>query len=151
MNKILDTIKNVYSGKLGFHAHDNLLNASVKTTDSTYHGVELVDGTMGGIGRGSGNAKTELLISHTILCNQTKYDILPCLEYIDEWIVPYKKSHVLYLITGMYSMHVNYAIELIEKYNETFKKSYEILMTVYKNGKHSFFDPGYLENLVKNE
>jgi 4-hydroxy 2-oxovalerate aldolase len=148
MNKILDTIKNVYSGKLGFHAHDNLLNASVKTTDSTYHGVELVDGTMGGIGRGSGNAKIELLISHTVLCNQTKYNILPCLEYIDKWVVSYKKSHVLYLITGMYSIHVNYAIELMEKYNETFMRSYDILMTVYKNEKHSFFDPGYLESLV---
>jgi len=54
----------------------------------------------------------------------------------------------LYLITGMYSMHVNYAIELIEKYNETFMRSYEILMTVYKNEKHGFFDPGYLEKLV---
>ena len=48
----------------------------------------------------------------------------------------------------MYSMHVNYAIELIEKYNETFMKSYEILMKVYKDEKHSFFDPGYLESLV---
>lgn len=147
MNYILDVIKKSYNGKIGFHAHDNLLNATVKSIDSYYNGVSMIDGTMGGIGRGSGNAKTELLIAHTIMKNKDGYDLLPILEYCEKWIGSYKNNHVLYFITGMYSMHVNYAIVLIEKYNFTFSKCFNILMHVLKESKHNFFDGNYLSSV----
>jgi 4-hydroxy 2-oxovalerate aldolase len=147
MKGILDVIKSVYSGKIGFHAHDNLLNATVKSIDSYYNGVSIVDGTMSGIGRGSGNAKTELLIAHTILKNKDGYNLLPVLEYCEKWIGSYKNNHVLYFITGMYSMHVNYAITLIEKYDFTFSKCFKILMHVLKENKHHFFDGKYLQSV----
>jgi 4-hydroxy 2-oxovalerate aldolase len=147
MNYILDVIKKNYTGEIGFHAHDNLLNATVKSIDSYYNGVSIVDGTMGGIGRGSGNAKTELLIAHTIMKNKEGYDLLPVLEYCEKWIGSYKNNHVLYFITGMYSMHVNYAITLIEKYDFEFSKCYNVLMHIYKNNKHNFFDAKYLQSV----
>jgi 4-hydroxy 2-oxovalerate aldolase len=147
MNYILDVIKKSYDGKIGFHAHDNLLNATVKSIDSYYNGVSIIDGTMGGIGRGSGNAKTELLVAHTIMKNKDGYNLLPILEYCEKWIGSYKNNHVLYFITGMYSMHVNYAITLIEKYDFTFSKCFNILMHVLKENKHNFFDGKYLQSV----
>jgi 4-hydroxy 2-oxovalerate aldolase len=149
MNYILDVIKKSYDGKIGFHAHDNLLNATVKSIDSYYNGVSIIDGTMGGIGRGSGNAKTELLIAHTIMKDKDEYQLLPVLEYCEKWIGSYKNNHVLYFITGMYSMHVNYAITLIEKYDFTFSKCFNILMYVFNENKHNFFDGKYLESVCK--
>ena len=107
----------------------------------------MIDGTMGGIGRGSGNAKTELLIAHTIMKNKDGYNLLPILEYCEKWIGTYKNNHVLYFITGMYSMHVNYAIVLIEKYDFTFSKCFNILMHVFKESKHNFFDGNYLSSV----
>ncbi len=149
MNYILDVIKKTYDGKIGFHAHDNLLNATVKSIDSYYNGVSIIDGTMGGIGRGSGNAKTELLIAHTIMKDKDEYQLLPVLEYCEKWIGSYKNNHVLYFITGMYSMHVNYAITLIEKYDFTFSKCFSILMHVFNENKHNFFDGKYLESVCE--
>ena len=119
----------------------------MKSIDSYYNGVSIVDGTMGGIGRGSGNAKTELLIAHVIMKNREGCDLLPLLEYCEKWISSYKNNHVLYFITGMYSMHVNYAITLIEKYDFKFSKCYNVLMHVYKNNKHNFFDGKYLQSV----
>jgi len=147
MQKILATIKAVYQGKLGFHAHDNLLNASVKTIDAMYNGCAIVDSTIGGLGRGSGNAKTELIIAHFLMSGGTKYDIYPILEYGEKWITTYKQNHVLYFITGMYSMHVNYAIQLIEKYKLTFRQCYDILLEIVKQEKHHFFDAAFLNKL----
>ena len=44
-------------------------------------------------------------------------------------------------------MHVNYAITLIEKYDFEFSKCYNVLMHVYKNNKHNFFDAKYLQSV----
>jgi 4-hydroxy 2-oxovalerate aldolase len=140
MQKILTTMKSVYQGKLGFHAHDNLLNASVKTIDAMYNGCAIVDSTIGGLGRGSGNAKTELVIAHFLMSGGTKYDIYPILEYGEKWITTYKQNHVLYFITGMYSMHVNYAIHLIERYSLTLRQCFDALMEIVRLEKHHFFD-----------
>jgi 4-hydroxy 2-oxovalerate aldolase len=147
MNAILTTIKNNYPGKVGFHAHDNLLNASVKTIDAMYNGCDIVDATIGGLGRGSGNAKTELVIAHLLMAGDSTYDILPVLEYGEKWVSTYKQNHVLYFITGMYSMHVNYAITLIEKYTLSLKQCYDILLEIVKMDKHHFFDATFLHNL----
>jgi len=37
--------------------------------------------------------------------------------YADKWVESYKKSGIPYLLSGMMSMHVNYAIEVIEKHD----------------------------------
>jgi 4-hydroxy 2-oxovalerate aldolase len=147
VKQILELLKNNYSGKIGFHAHDNLLNATVKSIDAWYNGADIVDGTIGGLGRGSGNAKTELLIAHMLMKKDLRYGLFPVLEYGEKWIGTYKKNHVLYFITGMYSMHVNYAIELIETYDLPFSRCYEILIKIAEENKHHFFDAKLLKQL----
>jgi len=151
MQHILSTMKSVYTGKIGFHAHDNLLNASVKTIDAMYNGCDIVDTTIGGLGRGSGNAKTELVIAHFLMSGKTTYDIFPVLEYGEKWVNTYKQNHVLYFITGMHSMHVNYAIHLIEKYSLTLKQCYDVLLEVVQLGKHHFFDATVLRSLCDRQ
>lgn len=146
--KIIGVLKEHYPHPLGFHAHDNLLNATVKSIDAFYEGMDIVDATIGGLGRGSGNAKTELLIAHTLMKGHTKYELFPVLEYGDKYVQTYKTNHVLYFITGMYSMHVNYAIKLIEDYTLSLKVCYDVLLRIYKNGKHNFFDNRYLTATV---
>jgi 4-hydroxy 2-oxovalerate aldolase len=86
--------------KVGFHAHDNLRNATDK---SLYSGAYIIDSTMNGIGRGVGNARTELIVDHKI----------PCFEFIHKHMsVP--KLELLCILTAEKSIHVNYAIELAE-------------------------------------
>jgi len=140
MRKILATMKQYYSGPIGFHAHDNLQNASIKSIDSLYNGASIVDVTFGGYGRGSGNAKAELVIAHMIMSGVEKYALLPALIYADKYVQKYHLSGVVYLLTGMWSMHVNYAIEVIEKHNHLpIETVYEKFQDIVRHGKHNFY------------
>ena len=140
MRKILSTLKQYYNGFLGFHAHDNLQNASIKSIDALYNGASIVDVTFGGYGRGSGNAKTELLLAHMIMSESDRYRLLPALIYSDKYIQKYHLSGIIYLLSGMYSMHVNYATEVIEKHhNLPIETVYTIFQTIVKEDKHNFY------------
>ncbi|MCG2590785.1 hypothetical protein [Rhodohalobacter sulfatireducens] len=49
--------------KLGFHGHNNLEMALANTLAAIEEGVNIVDSTVTGMGRGAGNLKTELLLT----------------------------------------------------------------------------------------
>ena len=51
------------SCKIGFHGHNNLELALINTLTAIEHGVEMIDSTILGMGRGAGNVKTELMLS----------------------------------------------------------------------------------------
>lgn len=135
MRQILANIKKYYDGKIGFHAHDNLKNASVKAIDALYNGADIVDVTFGGFGRGSGNAKSEYVLAHF-----EDRKLLPALLYTDKWIQSYKESGVPYLLSGLKSMHVNYAIEVIEKHeNITMQQVWDVFNKIVEMDKHHFY------------
>jgi 4-hydroxy 2-oxovalerate aldolase len=138
MRNILLNIKKYYNGKIGFHGHDNLNNASVKAIDALYNGADIVDVTFNGFGRGSGNAKSEYVLAH--FQDTEKYKLLPSLIYTDKWIESYKNSGIPYLLTGLKSMHVNYAIEVIEKHdNITIEQVWDVFNKIIKMDKHHFY------------
>jgi len=60
---IICIMKRHWSGELGFHAHDNKGMALANALTAVEDGVEWVDGTVCGMGRGAGNARTEYLLS----------------------------------------------------------------------------------------
>ncbi|MDA9287094.1 aldolase catalytic domain-containing protein [Schleiferiaceae bacterium] len=63
---VRSTIKMVRSKTsvaLGFHGHNNLELALANTLAAIEEGVEIVDATVTGMGRGAGNLKTELLLT----------------------------------------------------------------------------------------
>ncbi|QRQ61199.1 aldolase catalytic domain-containing protein [Sphingobacterium multivorum] len=73
---VIDTIALVKSHlnvKLGFHGHNNLELALINTLTAIDHGVEIVDSTVTGMGRGAGNLKTELLL--TAFNNRFNFDV----------------------------------------------------------------------------
>ena len=49
--------------KLGFHGHNNLEMALANTLTAIDEGIDIVDATITGMGRGAGNLKTELLLT----------------------------------------------------------------------------------------
>lgn len=49
--------------KLGFHGHNNLEMALANTLTAIDLGVDIIDSTITGMGRGAGNLKTELLLT----------------------------------------------------------------------------------------
>ena len=60
-NTIL-SIKKGWSGKVGFHAHDNKGQAITNCLTAIDNHIDIIDSTVLGMGRGAGNAKTESLL-----------------------------------------------------------------------------------------
>ncbi len=50
--------------KLGFHGHNNLQLALINSLTALENGVEIIDATILGMGRGAGNLNTELLLTY---------------------------------------------------------------------------------------
>lgn len=64
IDKLFSTYRKPKNLRLGFHAHDNLSLAFANTLTAIKHGVDIVDSTLLGMGRGAGNLKTELILQY---------------------------------------------------------------------------------------
>lgn len=110
--------------KVGFHAHDNMSNATCKALYSLKYGVEIIDGCILGYGRGSGNAKTELIMMDLNKNHCRTYNFINILEYGDNHIINYKDCrnnlcyNVVYALSSYFGCHVTYAIDIIEIYDK---------------------------------
>ncbi len=60
---IIELVRSKSNAKLGFHGHNNLEMALANTLVAIDEGVDMVDATITGMGRGAGNLKTELLLT----------------------------------------------------------------------------------------
>src|SRR5699024_715597 len=63
VKRVAEQLKPRLDCQLGFHGHNNLETALTNTLAALKAGVEYVDGTILGMGRGAGNLKTELLLT----------------------------------------------------------------------------------------
>lgn len=59
---------------VGFHGHDNLGMANINTITAAKAGATVLDGTLNGIGRGSGNAQLESLASVIKMVDTDRFD-----------------------------------------------------------------------------
>jgi len=93
--------------QIGFHAHNAQQLAFANTIESIVKGVNFVDGTMYGLGRGAGNCPLELLLG---FINNPKFDIVPVLEVISKHILPLQNElhwgyHIPYMLSGLLDKH----------------------------------------------
>src|SRR5690606_15324869 len=61
--EIMNIVKSKTNVPLGFHGHNNLELGLINTLTAIENGVDIVDATITGMGRGAGNLKTELLLT----------------------------------------------------------------------------------------
>lgn len=105
--------------KIGFHAHNSLQMAFANTLEAIHCGVQLVDCTFYGMGRGAGNLPTEIILLYMELLGKSKYNVIPVLSCIDNYFLPIRKKYewgyqLPFMLSGMYKCHPDYAKKLIE-------------------------------------
>jgi len=102
---------------MGFHSHNNQQISFALTM----HFVELlaesersaiVDASLCGMGRGAGNATTELVASYLDRKQNGNYDMDAILDAIDTYMEPFREAYTWgystpYFVAGMYQCHVN--------------------------------------------
>jgi 4-hydroxy 2-oxovalerate aldolase len=100
---------------LGIHTHNNQQLAFANTIEAIIAGVNRLDATLYGMGRGAGNCPLELLLS---FLKNPKFDIRPLIEVIQEIFIPMKTEiewgyHIPYLITGVLNEHPRSAMKIM--------------------------------------
>lgn len=93
--------------ELGFHAHNNQQLAFSNTQQAIIDGVNLLDATINGIGRGAGNCNLELLLN---FLKNPKFDVRPIYKVIQEHFVPLREEiewgfNDIYGISGHLNQH----------------------------------------------
>ena len=98
---------------LGFHAHNNQQLAFANTQQAIIDGVNLLDATINGIGRGAGNCNMELLLN---FLKNPKFDVAPLYKTIQEHFVPLREViewgfNDIYGISGHLNQHPRAAMK----------------------------------------
>ncbi len=99
--------------ELGFHAHNNQQLAFSNTQQAIIDGVNLLDATVNGIGRGAGNCNLELLLN---FLKNPKFDVRPIYKVIQEHFVPLRQEiewgfNDIYGISGHLNQHPREAMK----------------------------------------
>ncbi|MBN2211591.1 MAG: aldolase catalytic domain-containing protein [Sedimentisphaerales bacterium] len=100
--------------QIGIHAHNNLQLAFANTIEAIICGVNRLDATFNGIGRGAGNCPLELLLS---FLRNPKFHLRPILECIQKEFIPLRGEIewgyiIPYMITAHFNRHPRSAIQL---------------------------------------
>lgn len=132
MARVVDVYKEYadkYGKKLGIHAHDNQRLAFANTIECVGDGVDFLDGTYSGMGRGAGNCTVENLLA---FLHNPKYNLYPVLKFNETYMTKLKEDGIMwgydlqYLVTGMLNQHPRTAIafttEKRKDYSEFFKE-----------------------------
>ncbi|MBT8339169.1 MAG: nucleoid-structuring protein H-NS [Desulfatitalea sp.] len=117
----IDTLSKKYMEALpdktiGIHCHNNQQLAFANTISAIINGVNYLDGSLYGIGRGAGNCPLELLVS---FLKNPKFRVRPLIEVIESQIIPWTKRidwgyYIPYMITGVLNQHPRSAMAHME-------------------------------------
>ncbi len=124
IKEIVKALRSHWSGQLGIHAHNNRGLALSNTLEAIEFGVEWIDSTITGIGRGPGNTLTEELILETRqkqLNTRNNLNLVPLIKIINNHFLPMKNKYswgtnIFYYLASKYSIHPAYIQAMLKDY-----------------------------------
>jgi 4-hydroxy 2-oxovalerate aldolase len=101
---------------IGIHCHNNQQLAFANTISAIISGINYLDGSLYGIGRGAGNCPLELLVS---FLKNPKFKVRPLIEAIEAEILPWTEKidwgyYIPYMVTGTMNQHPRTAMAHME-------------------------------------
>lgn len=157
--KILDSTldKNI---KLGFHSHNNQQMAFANTITFVNYFADLdrdiiVDSSLCGMGRGAGNATTELVANFLNRKYHKNYDMNQVLDAIDTYMKGFELNYkwgysIPYFIAGINCCHVNNIAYLIDHHNTSAKDMRNIIESLSAEERlkydYDLLESKYVEN-----
>jgi len=117
LSDIISEIKKLTNVPLGFHGHNNLELALINTITAIKEGVEFIDSTIMGMGRGAGNLKTELLLTYLSKSLNLKVNFDSLGKLVEEFQVLMDQYHwgtnLPYMISGISNLPQKQVMEWI--------------------------------------
>ena len=144
-----------HSVDIGFHAHNNQQLAFALCI----HFIDLlkdsersimVDSSLSGMGRGAGNATTELVTSFINRKHHGNYDLNAVMDAIDIYMTGYHEKYewgysTKYFIAGMYQCHVNNIAYLLNNHRTNARDMRSIIESLSVSERRKY-DYDLLEN-----
>lgn len=141
--------------KIGLHSHDNLglscalAERMIELSDVSNRDI-IIDGSLFGMGRGAGNAKTELLAAYINKHNNGKYNIFKLLETIEKYISPITSEikwgyDLPMYICGIKHAHVDNVYHLKNEYGCSSAEMYNII-ELLKENQRTRYGKNYLKD-----
>ncbi len=123
--------------KMGFHSHNNqqlsfALSMHFVKMMKTLRRACIVDSSLCGMGRGAGNATTELVASYLNRKQHANYDMNAIMDAIDTYMESFQENYkwgysTPYFIAGLYCCHVN-NIAYLQKNHRTNARDMRIII-----------------------
>lgn len=117
-----------YNKQLGIHAHNNQQLAFANTIEACGDGVDWLDATYNGMGRGAGNCFMENLLA---FLKNPKYKVYETLKFIEKHMLQLKKDGVVwgydvpYLVTGYLNQHPRAAMAFSKDKRTDYSKFFD--------------------------
>jgi 4-hydroxy 2-oxovalerate aldolase len=148
-------IRNYFSGKIGIHAHDNQGMAFTNTLAAIEAGVDFVDSTIMGMGRGAGNLKTEQLLPY-LYFNDKIEDLNPSevLDVIDKHFIPLHQEYrwgwdYTYMLSALKNIHPTYCQNLRSTKQYSIEQISGILSGIKQENRKKFSEEALTNSLEK--
>jgi len=141
--------------KVGFHPHNNLQMAFANTVEAIRCGVNIIDGSVYGMGRGAGNLPIESVVAYFESILKDQYNVVPLLNIIDEYFTELYREYqwgykLPYMISGIYKCHPYFADDLISRREYTIEDIWRILGHINRLNPVGF-DRGIVDDIIKKE
>lgn len=117
-----------YGKQLGIHAHNNQQLAFANTIEAVGDGVDWLDATYAGMGRGAGNCAMELLLG---FLHNPKYNNFYVIQFIEKYMNKLKEDGVVwgfdlqYMMTGLLNQHPRAAIQFTKDKRKDYAEFYK--------------------------
>jgi 4-hydroxy 2-oxovalerate aldolase len=121
VSKLMTQLRKHYSGPVGIHTHDNQGLAFANSLRAIHDGIEYIDSTLTGMGRGAGNLSTEqiLLWLQNRSDQKESYHSSKVLDVIHDYYGPLRDRfkwgfNYVYMLSGLNNTHPVYCMELCD-------------------------------------
>ena len=117
-SRIVSLLREHWQGDLGIHTHDNMGLGLANTLRAHADGVDWLDSTVTGMGRGPGNARTEELAIEVAALRKSTPNLVPLMTLIRKHFGPMKEhygwgTNPYYYLAGKYGIHPTYIQEML--------------------------------------
>jgi len=143
------SLREHWTGQLGFHAHNNMEKALENTLKALEHGVSWVDATVLGMGRGPGNTHTDSLAMELEWRAGRTANVASLLEVQELHFGPLQQLYgwgpnAYYYMAGKYGIHPTYVQNML---NDSRYSSADVLASVQhlRNVDARHYNPDTLE------
>jgi 4-hydroxy 2-oxovalerate aldolase len=155
ISRLMSPFLEIDNLKIGFHPHNSFQMAFANTIEAIKLGVNAIDASIYGMGRGAGNLPTEIIVTYLQEQFSDKYNVISLLSFIDLYMMPiYKKIQwgysIPYLLSGFFKCHPYFIRDINDYSKYTINETWQILNKVNQKNPSTYVK-GMVSDIIQND